>query len=253
MLTQERYQQILNTLTLKRAVTVAELTQALGASEATIRRDLNALHEMGRLNKVHGGATALSGNFSAVEADMSTKSTLHVKEKMAIGQYAATLITDDDFVYIDAGTSTEHLVDALSESRATFVTNGVGPVQKLAAKGLKAFILGGQYKPSTEAIVGPVAMGNLQKYNFTKCFIGVTGVSLESGYTTPDADEAILKAEAVARSYMSYVLVDHSKLGVVTSVTFAPIEKACLIIDRLTDESYRSATVVKEVAAYSPQ
>lgn len=247
MLTQERYQQILNILSSKHAVTVAELTQTLGASEATVRRDLNALHDMGRLNKVHGGATALAGNFSAVEADMNTKSTLHVHEKAAVGRYAATLISDDDFVYIDAGTSAEHLVDALEECKATFVTNGVGPAQRLAKKGMQVLILGGQYKASTEAIVGPVAMGNLQKYNFTKCFIGVNGVSLESGYSTPDADEAILKAEAMARSYLSYVLVDHSKLGVVTPVTFAPLEKACLIIDRLTDESYRSATVVKEV------
>ena len=79
MLTQERYQQILQMLARKRTVTVAELTQALGASEATVRRDLNALHEMGRLNKVHGGATALSTPFATAEADVRTKSALNVE------------------------------------------------------------------------------------------------------------------------------------------------------------------------------
>lgn len=86
MLTQERYQQILQMLARKRTVTVAELTQALGASEATVRRDLNALHEMGRLNKVHGGATALSTPFATAEADVRTKSALNVEEKVLIGR-----------------------------------------------------------------------------------------------------------------------------------------------------------------------
>ena len=103
MLTQERYQQILQMLARKRTVTVAELTRTLGASEATIRRDLNALHEMGRLNKVHGGATALSSPFATLEADVRTKASLNAEEKALIGRYAATLIEDDDFVYIEIG------------------------------------------------------------------------------------------------------------------------------------------------------
>ena len=248
MLTQERYQQILNLLAQKKAVTVTELTQALGASEATVRRDLNALHELGRLNKVHGGATALTGTFSAAEDDMTTKSTRNMEEKTAIGVYAASLIKDDDFVYIDAGTTTERLIDALGESRASFVTNGFGHAQRLARRGLKTYILGGAFKAATDAVVGAVACKSLQRYNFTKCFLGTNGVSPEAGFTTPDAEEAMLKAEAVARSYMAYVLADHSKFGVVAPVTFAALEKNCIITDRLADESYRSFTIIKEVA-----
>lgn len=247
MLTQERYQRILSLLSRKRAVTVTELTQALGASEATVRRDLNTLHEMGRLNKVHGGATALSSNFLTHEEDMAVKSTRNVEAKALLGQYAATLIKDNDFVYIDAGTTTEYLVDSLGESRATFITNGFGHAQKLARKGLRAYILGGQFKPSTEAVVGSVASTNLRKYNFTKCFMGADGVSQEAGFTTPDAEEAMLKAEAIQRSYMVYILADHSKFGVVASVTFGDLSKACIITDTLEDESYRAFTVIQEV------
>lgn len=247
MLTQERYQQILHLLNRKRAVTVTEFTQELGASEATIRRDLNTLHEMGRLNKVHGGATALATNFLTYEEDMAVKSTRNTEAKLLLGQYAASLIKDDDFVYIDAGTTTEYLVDALGESRATFVTNGFGHAQRMARKGLKAYILGGQFRAATEAVVGSVASSNLQRYNFTKCFMGANGVSQESGFTTPDAEEAMLKAEAIARSYMVYILADQSKFSVVAPVTFAPLHKACIITDALADESYRSFTVIQEV------
>ncbi|MEQ2445097.1 DeoR/GlpR family DNA-binding transcription regulator [Pseudoflavonifractor sp. CLA-AP-H29] len=248
MLTQERYQQILQMLARKRTVTVAELTQTLGASEATIRRDLNALHEMGRLNKVHGGATALSSPFATSEADVRTKSALNVEEKVLIGRYAATLIEDDDFVYIDAGSTTEKLVEAIGESRATFVTNGIAHAQHLARKGLKSYILGGELKPATEAVVGAVAARNLQKYNFTKCFMGANGISAKAGFTTPDAEEGMLKSEAFSRSYMAYVLADHTKFDWVSPVSFAPIDKACIITDHLPDESYRSFTIIEEVS-----
>lgn len=247
MLTQERYQLILNLLNRKRAVTVVELTEALGASEATVRRDLNTLHEMGRLNKVHGGATALSTSFLTREEDMSVKSVRNVERKALLGQYAATLIQDDDFVYIDAGSTTEYLVNALTDSRATFVTNGFSHVQKLARKGLKAYILGGRFKPVTEAVVGAVASANLRKYNFSKCFMGANGISPEVGFTTPDAEEAMLKAEVIARSYMVYVLADHSKFNLAASVTFAELSKACIITDKLEEERYRPLTVIQEV------
>lgn len=247
MLTQERYQFILAQLNKKRAITVAELTGALGASEATVRRDLNALHSMGRLNKVHGGATALSSTFLTAEEDIAVKSTRNVEAKALLGQYAATLIEDDDFVYIDAGTTTEYLVDAIGESRATFVTNGFSHAKHLARKGLKTYILGGSFRAATEAVMGTVAAGNLRRYNFTKCFMGANGISLEAGFTTPDAEEAMLKAEAVARSYMVYILADHSKFGVVASVTFAELRKACILTDAPVDESYQTCTIVKDV------
>lgn len=248
MLTQERYQMILDLLARKGAATVTELTQALGASEATIRRDLNALAGMGKLHKVHGGATALSGAFSAVEEDMTTKATLHVEEKALMGRYAASLVTDDDFIFLDAGTSTGQIIDFLPATRACFITNGVGHAQRLARMGQQVYLLGGRLKASTEAVVGTVAVHNLHKYNFTKCFLGANGVSIEAGYTTPDAEEAMLKAEAFSRSYMSYVMADHSKFGLVTPVSFAPLDRVCVITDRLPDPTYRTLTVVKEVA-----
>lgn len=247
MLTQERHQMILTLLGEKRAITVSELTETLGASEATVRRDLNTLHEMGRLCKVHGGATALTGAIAAVEEDVTTRATLHVEEKEAVGCYAASLIEHDDFVYLDAGTTTERLIEHLGSTRACFVTNGISHARHLARKGLKTYLLGGQFKPATEAIVGTQALAGLRQYNFTKCFMGTNGISLEAGFTTPDAEEAVLKTEAMSRAYLSFVLADYSKFGVVAPVTFSTLDKACILTDRLLDERYRSLTVVKVV------
>ena len=124
MLTEERYAQILRILQEKKAVTVTELTACLHTSESTIRRDLNALHEQGKLNKVHGGATLLANSFTMQEEDVQTKARLHIKEKERIARYAASIVNDHDFIYIDAGTTTEKMIDFLQKTRATFVTNG---------------------------------------------------------------------------------------------------------------------------------
>lgn len=247
MLTQERYQIIMNLLEQKKAVTVSELTLALGASEATVRRDLNTLQEMGRLHKVHGGATALTGGITAGEPDMPTKSTLRMEEKSAIGAYAATLIEDDDFVYIDAGTTTEQLVQHLRPSKACFVTNGIDHAKLLIRRGLKTQLLGGTLKPTTEAIAGAVALEHLRQYNFSKCFLGANGVDLKCGFTTPDPEEAVLKTEAINRAYLSFVLADSGKFGLVTPVIFSPLRKACVLTEAEPAPEYRKQTVIKVV------
>ena len=110
MLTEERYNKILEALKNKGTITVAEMTECTGASESTIRRDLIALDEMGKLNKVHGGATAVAHQFIADEIAVSVKEQLCVEEKKAIARYAVNMINDDDFIFIDAGTSTGWMI-----------------------------------------------------------------------------------------------------------------------------------------------
>ncbi|HIR02587.1 MAG: DeoR/GlpR family DNA-binding transcription regulator [Acutalibacteraceae bacterium] len=247
MLTEERYAQILRILQEKKAVTVTELTACLHTSESTIRRDLNALHEQGKLNKVHGGATLLTNSFTMQEEDVQTKARLHIKEKERIARYAASIVNDHDFIYIDAGTTTEKMIDFLQKTRATFVTNGVAHAKKLIQKGFKAYIIGGQLKLSTEAVVGAEAVINLKKMNFTKAFLGANGISDDHGVTTPDVEEGLIKAEAVNRSYITYVLADSSKFGKISSVTFADLSQVCIVTDSVPDTKYHDKAVIKEV------
>ncbi len=249
MLTEERFSAILRELQEKGAVTVTALSEKLGISESTVRRDLQSLAARGQLNKVHGGATAIhSLAFQSEEADVSIKSTLNIDEKERIARYAASLIVDDDFVYLDAGTTTEKMIDYMDSAvRAVFVTNGIAHAKKLIQKGLRAYIIGGQLKLSTEAVIGTVAVNNLKQFNFTKAFMGTNGITVEQGFSTPDTEEGLLKAEAVRRAYMTYVLADNTKFQKVFSVTFAPIEKACIITDHVPNGNFEKHTVVKEV------
>lgn len=247
MLTQDRYEKILSILSKQGSVTVARLTELLGTSESTIRRDLAYLANAGKLNKVHGGATALNQEFIKLEDNIEEKLTKHTNEKAKIAEYAAMQIQDDDFVFIDAGTTTLLMTTYLKNSKATFVTNGIDHAKQLAKYGCKTIVLGGQLKQSTEAIIGIVAATNLQKYSFTKAFVGANGVSEKQGYTTPDTEEAMLKAVTIERSFATYVLADSSKFDKVSAVSFGSLDSACIITDRCTNEKIKKLTVVKEV------
>ena len=98
MLTEERYGKILSLLEEQGSVKVTELMQLFDASESTVRRDLNALDENGKLLKVHGGAILRGTVFHTQDDDVLLRRNMHRDEKAAIAKYAASLITADDFI-----------------------------------------------------------------------------------------------------------------------------------------------------------
>ncbi len=247
MLTQERYQSILSIINERNAVTVAELSQLLKTSESTIRRDLNALHELGKINKVFGGATAITQTEGIIEDNVVTRERLMSEEKTEIAKYCATLINNTDFVFIDAGTTTSRLIDFITNDKATYVTNGIAHARKLIQRGLNAYIIGGKVKPVTEAVVGAEGINNLKNLNFSKAFMGTNGIDLHSGYTTPDIEEAMIKEQAINQSYMAFIIADHTKFRRVFPVTFSPLTKCCIITDAMPDNKFAKETIIKEV------
>lgn len=247
MLTEERYAKILECLNTYRTVTVAQLAESLEVSESTVRRDLNSLSLMNKIKKVHGGATLLNDDYDfGMSASVETK--VFLDEKSSIAQYAAATIRPDDFVFIDAGTTTDKMIDFITEDNATFMTNGFEHAKKLAGKRLKVYIIGGRVKGLTEAVIGTECIEALKKYNFTKCYMGTNGISLSAGFTTSDAEEANVKKAAIEQSGCAYILADHSKFDRISSVTFAPVGKACIITDYLPDVKFRAKCIIKEVA-----
>lgn len=246
MLAQERFDRILDILKTEQSVTVTELTQQLNTSESTIRRDLSALDEKGLLIKVHGGATAVK-TMASMEEAVTQKSRKNLAEKKEIARYAAELIEPGDFVYIDAGTTTELMIEFLMEKDAAYVTNGITHARKLMNAGLPVFLIGGEIKAVTEAIVGDDAMESLEKYNFTKGFFGTNGIDKDRGFTTPDLKEASVKKKAMKHCKQSFILSDKSKFHQISSVNFAAISNAIIITDKLEDVSFKALTTIKEV------
>jgi len=248
MLTEERQRLILNKLDKESVLYVNDLVTYLNTSESTIRRDLNTLDEEGLLNKVHGGATSIKIKpIKTTEEKVQHRQTLNIDEKIKIAKYAASLIKPNDMVYLDAGTTTQQMIDFISEKEAIFVTNGIVHAKKLIENGFKTYILGGELKLITEAIVGAEAINSLRKYNFTKGYFGTNGVHKERGYTTPDISEAMVKEEALKRCKEAYILCDKSKFDEISSITFGNINSATIITTLLEDKSYKEVTKIREV------
>ena len=244
MLSEQRHEMILKVLEEKRSVTVAELTKLLGISESTARRDIVVLDRAGKLMKVFGGAVLADSTYQAVEPTVTQRVEVNREEKRQIARYAASLLTPQDFVYLDAGTTTGYMLDFIEEAEATFVTNAVAHAQRLAAKGVHVLLVGGTLKSTTEAVVGTMAALTLKDYHFTKGFFGTNGVDLAAGHTTPDANEALVKRTAMEQCRKAYVLCDDSKFNVVSSVTFASLSAASILTDAAPEEFKDRADVI---------
>lgn len=247
MLTEERYNKIMSVLFTNSSVSVAELTEITGASESTIRRDLLTLAKMGKLKKVHGGAVSTEPSILLQEPNVDEKINLNTAAKERIAKYAAETIRPNDFVFIDAGTTTGRMIAYITQKDATFVTNAFNHAHLLARRGFKVYLTGGEVRPTTEALVGVSCLETINRSNFTKCFLGTNGIHTETGYTTQNIDEASVKRAAVQKSFVTYILADHSKFGKSAAVTFADIRNACILTDKLPDDRYKEITVVKEV------
>lgn len=246
MLSEKRHKIILNLLKLKGFVNLNELLESTESSESTIRRDLSYLESINLLKRVHGGAKSLD-NVSK-ELSYNEKSSKSIHEKRAIAQYAASLIEDGDCIFIDAGTTTYELIDYLENKDILVVSNGLSHIDTLIQKNIKCYIIGGNVKISTKAITGCDALMCLSKFRFDKCFIGANGVHPTYGLTTPDNDEAIIKNCAIKNSKKSYLLVDDSKFGEISTIKFADIDK-CIIVtnEKPKDNTYDKKTDIKVV------
>lgn len=139
------------------------------------------------------------------------------------------------------------MIDFITARQAVFVTNAITHAKKLAQKGCTVYILGGEFKAITEAIVGEEAVSSVEKYNFTKGFWGANGISMQRGFSTPELKEALVKKRSMENCRECYILADDSKFNQISSVTFAPFESAKVITTGLTKPAYRKCKNVIEV------
>lgn len=237
MIPEERKAAILEYINEKKAVTATELMTTFGASEATIRRDLTEMDKRGLISKVHGGAVSLQSQISS-DYNVSDREEKNRDEKITIAKYAASLISDDDLIFLDAGTTTSYLIDYINAPGATFVTNAVMHAKKLAAKGYTVYLTGGRLKSKTEALIGGDSYESIMKYHFSIAFVGTNAVSHQDGFTTPDTEEAKIKECALRQAHSPYILCDHSKFDLTANVSFAKYGDACIITAGKIPKSY---------------
>jgi len=231
MIAENRWDRIVAIVEERNSCSVKELAEELNMSEATIRRDIVALDKAGKIQKVHGGVLKLRDSFVLTDQTVSEKQILHPAEKDLIGKYASSLIQENAFVYIDAGTTTEALARHIAVQSATYVTNSLTIARILLLKGMHVIMPGGRIKNSTEAMIGSETVDVLRSFNFSIGFFGANGVNETNGFMTPELNEAMVKKTAMHQCRVRYVLCDHSKFSVISPITFAGFNEALIITD----------------------
>ena len=234
MITAERHQIILDLLSRTGVVDLQSLVQRTKSSESTIRRDLALLEEQGLLKRIHGGATLPYSKID--EPNMQDKSSKNLHDKQLIAEAAASMIREGDCIYLDAGTTVSEMIPYLTNKNIVIVTNGVMHVDALTTANITTYLIGGRIKANTKAIVGSVAQENLKQFRFDKCFLGMNGIDVKFGFTTPDPEEAVLKKIAMELAEETFVLADKSKFTETFFAKVAEIEKAGIITTNLYDE-----------------
>ncbi len=244
----QRREEIQAYLRIHKAARLADLSEMLNTSEATIRRDLEKLEETGFLERTHGGAV-LSQRLSR-EPEYQKRLIDSPDEKRRIGQLASTLIEDGDVIFVNGGTTTTEIIRHIRpNAEITVITNNVFAAQEIEQIGFELILLGGNYLPVSLSVGGYFAVENLMQVYADKTFIGVDGISLKYGCTFPTSAEA-----EVVRSMMKrtrgpvYVVADHSKWGTVSNYEVAEIEKIhALITDAHFGAEAREALLARSV------
>ena len=233
MLARHRQSLILQAVRNDGSARVSDLTQQLGVSDMTIRRDLEVLAKDGLVEKVHGGAV-LPGSHGGHEPGFEDKLVLERPEKTSIARTAAGLVRPGTAIAIAAGTTTFALAQCLLDVPGlTIVTNSLRVANLFGGNrtpDVASVVLTGGMRTASDALVGPVADLTIASLHFDTLFLGCTGLDPEVGLSTPNLAEAETNRALIKVARRVVVLADHTKWGVVSLASFAPLEKVNVLV-----------------------
>lgn len=245
MLKEARFSKILEAVNERKYMSLHALMALTGGSESTVRADLVELSKEGKILRLRGGAQAINDDSISYELPLEDKMRIQYTQKRLIAFKAASLIRPGMIIYLDAGTSTYALAEELEVPKVHIVTNSVLLARKAVSKGYKAHVIGGEFKPSTDAFIGPMAQEVLTRFTFDMGFFGTNGVHRLQGCTTPDVEEAAIKMKAMQQCRVAYILADSTKFDVVTSVSFHPFDPTHTITDAIDKDEYKNLGILE--------
>lgn len=211
----ERRALILRMLEQKEEVLVTELSQQTGISEVTIRKDLTILQNRHLLLRTRGGAMRKPVDNSSADTSIAKKRMFNFREKEKIGEEAARMIKDGDFIMLDSGTTTLEVARHLDKFHNLHIlTNAMNIATELMAyKRFDVVLLGGNVRANSLSMVGPLALTTLRNFSGYKLFLGVDSFSIEDGISTPSLEEALLNQVMVQQAGKVIAVFDSSKFN----------------------------------------
>jgi DeoR family transcriptional regulator of aga operon len=219
---QQRFNSILSGLQESGSVAVDELSDHLGVSVVTIRRDLDVLEQQGLLRRTHGGAVSIEPLFyEPFKKDRSFQEQVErqAAEKRRIGRAAAALINPGETIAITPGTTTAEIIRGIPfNSKITVVTNTANIAMELSKrKDVNVFVTGGHLHGDWFSLVGPSAIRSLENMLIHTMFIGADGIDADWGLSCFSSDEAELNGTMVRHARRHIAVADSTKFGVVAN------------------------------------
>lgn len=238
-----RRQRLLELVSQHGKITTADLVQALGASIATVRRDLTALEDLDLVKRTHGGVVSVDPKsdqpaplLAEYEPGFNDKRTRMRAEKEAIAVAAANLVDDGSTVLIDSGTTCLALARLLAGRRLTVVALDLNVAIAAAHGSTEVLMAGGRVRPGLYSVIGPWTDAVLRDLMVDTLFMGADGIG-ENGLTNSAVDEARVKAMAIKSAQRCVVLADHSKFNVRKLAPVCGLDAVDILV---TDSATRS-------------
>ncbi|GIH60359.1 DeoR/GlpR family DNA-binding transcription regulator [Microbispora siamensis] len=245
MPTEVRRERMLGMLMEQEFARVAELAEAFGVSSVTVRADLDALEEQGRIRRVRGGAVA-AGPPRRTEPSFELSLGTAAVEKALIAKAAARLVGSGESVMMGAGTTTAYvareLVARADLTEVTVFTNGLRTALELepALPRFAVVVTGGSLRRQQHSLVDPLGGKAIEGIRVDTVFIGCGGVHPDVGITNVNLPDAEMKQRMLRAAGRRIVVADSSKLGAIGMAPICPLSEIDLLI---TGEPADPATV----------
>ena len=228
----ERRALILQMLEQKAEVQVTEISRETGISEVTIRKDLTILQGRHLLLRTRGGAMRKPVENQNQEKAVEIKRMFNFKEKERIGEEAAKLIKDGDYIMFDSGTTTMEVARHLDKfHNLHIITNAMDIATELMKyKRFDVVMIGGNVRSNSLSTVGPLALSVIRNFSRYKLFLGVDSFSLEDGISTHNLEEALLNQIMIQQAEKVIAVFDSSKFNKRSYVHVADTTKINYIV-----------------------
>ncbi|KEK19878.1 transcriptional regulator [Bacillus manliponensis] len=237
----ERQKKILDLLTVKKVLKIAELKEELDISIDTLRRDINTLTKQGKIEKIYGGVKIVETTFG--ESLMQERMISHIEEKEAIAKMCSEYIHDGDCIYLDSGSTTYQIAKYIKQKKnLTVVTNSIPVVTELTNSDVEIIIIGGKIRRNEQSVVAYDYIFNFGELNILKAFICASGITVEKGISDYNLEEAITRKKIIEISKEVYVAADSTKFGKDVTVGISPLHK----IDAIMTDSNVNKDFIKQ-------
>jgi len=245
MKARNRADQVLRELRKEGSISLDELIARLGASAASVRRDLAKLEEKGLVRRTHGGVTLVEPLLYEpfrYDSLFQNREQHRTAEKRRIGLIAAELIQENETVGFTAGTTTTHVARNLrNRHNIRVITNGINIAMELSnCPGLKTFVTGGFVQwAGSFSLVGHAAINSLSDVYMDRVFVSACGVDVVRGVTVIEPEEGLTFRAMIHQAKQTIIVADSSKIGVVTPALICPISDIHVLItdSRATDKA----------------